>query len=107
MPVIVYVSRCAVMQQQLLLSLMAYASSRHRMRLESAIDLSESVKTANKGSGLYTIRYTILTCIQKLTNGQLNLPHGTKKVMKKLKTNKNSSGDERANVNFFTTTSYM
>jgi len=53
MPVIVYVSRCAVMQlqQQLLLSLMACASSHHRMRLESATDLSESVKAVNKGSG--------------------------------------------------------
>ena len=27
---------------------------------------------------LDTIRWTILTCAQKLTRGQLNLPHGTK-----------------------------
>ena len=35
-----------------------------------------------------TIRYTIVTCTQKLTNSQLNLPHGTKQksIMKKLKT---------------------
>jgi len=25
-----------------------------------------------------TIRYTIFACAQKLTNSQLNLPHGTK-----------------------------
>jgi len=36
------------------------------------------------------IRWTILTCAQKLTSSQLNLLHGTKqnKVMKKLKTKK-------------------
>jgi len=34
-----------------------------------------------------TIRYTIFTCAEKLTNSQLNLPHGTtQKVTKKLKT---------------------
>ena len=34
-----------------------------------------------------TIRWTILTCAQKLTSSQLNLPHGTeqKRIMKKLK----------------------
>jgi len=33
----------------------------------------------------YTIQYTVFTCTQKLTNSQLNLPHGIKKrVMKKL-----------------------
>ena len=34
-----------------------------------------------------TIRLTILTCTQKLTSSQLNLPHGTeqKRIMKKLK----------------------
>ena len=32
---------------------------------------------------------TILTCAQKLTSSQLNLPHGTKqKIVKKLKTKK-------------------
>jgi len=37
-----------------------------------------------------TIRYSIFMCAQKLTNSQLNLPHGTKqkRVMKKLKTKK-------------------
>ena len=34
-----------------------------------------------------TIQYTTFTCTQKLTNSQLNPPHGTKKrVTKKLKT---------------------
>ena len=35
-----------------------------------------------------TIRWTILTCAQKLTSSQLSLPHGTKqkRIMKKLKT---------------------
>ena len=34
-----------------------------------------------------TIRLTTLTCAQKLTSSQLNLPHGTeqKRIMKKLK----------------------
>ena len=34
-----------------------------------------------------TIRLTILTCTQKLTSSQLNLPHGTKqkRIMEKLK----------------------
>jgi len=34
-----------------------------------------------------TIRLIILTCAQKLTSSQLNLPHGTKqkRIMKKLK----------------------
>jgi len=34
-----------------------------------------------------TIRWTILTCAQKLTSSQLSLPHGTKqkRLMKKLK----------------------
>ena len=34
-----------------------------------------------------TIRWTILTCAQKLTSSQLSLPHGTKqkRIMKKLK----------------------
>jgi len=34
------------------------------------------------------MRYTIFACIQKLTNSQLSLPHGTKQkwVTKKLKT---------------------
>ena len=33
------------------------------------------------------IRWTILTCAQKLTSSQLSLPHGTKqkRIMKKLK----------------------
>jgi len=37
-----------------------------------------------------TIRRTILTCAQKLTISQLNLPHGTKqkRIMKKRKTEK-------------------
>jgi len=41
---------------------------------------ASSVRTA--------IRWTILTCAQKLTSSQLNLPHGTKqkRIMKKLKT---------------------
>jgi len=36
-----------------------------------------------------TTRWSILTCAQKLTCSQLNLPHGTKqkRIMKKLKTN--------------------
>jgi len=36
------------------------------------------------------IRWTILMCAQKLTNSQLNLPHGTeqKRIMKKLKPKK-------------------
>jgi len=36
-----------------------------------------------------TIRWTILTCAQKLTSSQLSLPHGTKqkRIMKKLKQN--------------------
>jgi len=35
-------------------------------------------------------RLTILTCAQKLTSSQLNLPHGTeqKRIMKKLKPKK-------------------
>jgi len=34
-----------------------------------------------------TIRWTILTCAQKLTSSQLSLPHGTKqkRIMNKLK----------------------
>ena len=36
----------------------------------------------------------ILMCAQNLTASHLDLPHGTKK-------NKNSSGDELANVNFY------
>jgi len=37
-----------------------------------------------------TIRWTILTCAQKLTSNQLNLPQGTeqKRIMKKLKPKK-------------------
>ena len=47
------------------------------------------VITAGSAGASDTIRYIIFTCAQKMTNSQLNLPHGTKqKVMKKLKTNK-------------------
>jgi len=43
-----------------------------------------------------TIRLTILTCAQKLTSSQLNLPHGTKqkRIMKKLKTKKRRCSEE-------------
>ena len=44
-----------------------------------------------------TTRCAILTCGQKLTNSQLNLPHGTrpkKRVMKKLKTTKPRCSEE-------------
>ena len=42
-------------------------------------------------------------CALELTSSQLNLQHGTKqkRVMKKLKINKNSSRDEIAKVNFY------
>ena len=35
-------------------------------------------------SSVHWIQHDQFTCAQKLTNSQLNLPHGTKKVMKKL-----------------------
>ena len=43
-----------------------------------------------------TIRWTTFTCAQKLTNSQLNLPHGIKqkRVMKKLKTKKTRCSEE-------------
>ena len=43
-----------------------------------------------------TIRLTILTCAQKLTSSQLNLPHGTeqKRIMKKLKPKKRRCSEE-------------
>jgi len=51
--------------------------------------------TAHDRTSLYvsTIRWTILTCAQKLTSSQLNLPHGTKqkRIVKKVKTNKSSA----------------
>ena len=46
------------------------------------------------------IRWTILTCAQKLTCSQLSLPHGNQ-TKKNNEETKNSSGDEIANVNFF------
>ena len=44
------------------------------------------------------IRWTILTCAQKLTISQINLPHGTKqkRVMKKLKTKNQDAQKKRS-----------
>jgi len=59
-------------------------SCRHVSCLETSLDMVFHVLTQ-----FYTLRYDtmILTCAQKLTYSQLNLPHGTKqkRITKKLK----------------------
>jgi len=40
-----------------------------------------------------TIRLTILTCTQKLTSSQLNLPHGTEKKKNNEETKAKKNGD--------------